>query len=34
MQTAMPDAKVYKQHWDAKHSKLPYPDELKEGLAA
>lgn len=27
---AMPDCKTYKMHWDSKHSKYPYPEELKE----
>eukprot|EP01135_Chromosphaera_perkinsii_P009259 Nk52_evm11s1705 gene=Nk52_evmTU11s1705 len=29
----MPDPKTYKDHFEAKHSKLPLPAELTEALA-
>jgi len=27
------DPKTYRQHFDAKHPKLPYPDDLKQFIA-
>eukprot|EP00049_Salpingoeca_infusionum_P018202 m.356181 g.356181 ORF g.356181 m.356181 type:complete len:76 (-) comp17457_c0_seq1:164-391(-) len=27
--SAMASVTTYKMHWDSKHSKLPYPEELK-----